>query len=229
MFVKKTRSIRSLVQVGAHSGGVTWVNFCWVCAAGLLEPLPHYSLPLLVNFGQICNFRNSNLSLSIFNELTQFLDWMKNRFTFRLQYKQIGTFANINMKNCLTPKNPKMCDPILVTLLKMRRHCSQSSRENVTPSSGTSPLASYKEVPPPPEVPIRMRWTPTWCLLTKLYQFELNLGEGLCIFTSFHFPDSELYLNGLDFIAAFYGMTVKTSMSCHKPETAYEKSKVQRK
>ena len=24
--------------------GVTWVNFCWVCAAGLSEPLPHYSL-----------------------------------------------------------------------------------------------------------------------------------------------------------------------------------------
>ena len=22
----------------------TWVNFCWVCAAGLSEPLPHYSL-----------------------------------------------------------------------------------------------------------------------------------------------------------------------------------------
>ena len=43
-----------------------------------------------------------------------------------------------------------MCDPILVTLLKMRPHYSQSSRENATPSSGTSPLASYKEVPPPP-------------------------------------------------------------------------------
>ena len=39
-----------------------------------------------------------------------------------------------------------MRDPILVTLLKY----SQSSRENVTPSSGTSPLASHKEVPPPP-------------------------------------------------------------------------------
>jgi len=25
-------------------GGVTWVNFCWVCVAGLLKPLPHYSL-----------------------------------------------------------------------------------------------------------------------------------------------------------------------------------------
>ena len=25
-------------------GGVTWVDFCWVCAAGFSEPLPHYSL-----------------------------------------------------------------------------------------------------------------------------------------------------------------------------------------
>ena len=42
-----------------------------------------------------------------------------------------------------------MCDPILVTLLKMQPHYSQSSLENATPSSGTSPVASYKEVPPP--------------------------------------------------------------------------------
>ena len=31
-------------------------------------------------------------------------------------------------------------------------HSSQSSHKNETPSSGTSPLASYKEVPHPPEV-----------------------------------------------------------------------------
>ena len=43
-----------------------------------------------------------------------------------------------------------MCDPILVTLLKMQTHHSQSNRENATPSSGTSPLAFNKEVPPPP-------------------------------------------------------------------------------
>ena len=43
-----------------------------------------------------------------------------------------------------------MYDPILVTLLKMRPHSSQSSRENATPSSGIFPLASYREVPPPP-------------------------------------------------------------------------------
>ena len=42
-----------------------------------------------------------------------------------------------------------MCNPILVTLMKMRPHYSQFSHENVTQSSGTSPLASYKEVPPP--------------------------------------------------------------------------------
>ena len=32
----------------------------------------------------------------------------------------------------------------------MRPHYSQSRRENATPSSATSPLASYKEVSPPP-------------------------------------------------------------------------------
>ena len=29
---------------GGGGGGGTWVNFCWVCAAGLSEPLPHYSI-----------------------------------------------------------------------------------------------------------------------------------------------------------------------------------------
>ena len=47
-----------------------------------------------------------------------------------------------------------MYDPIQVTVLKMQPHHSQSSRENATPSSGTSPLASDKEVlyPPSPGV-----------------------------------------------------------------------------
>ena len=45
-----------------------------------------------------------------------------------------------------------MCDPILVTLFKMRPHYSQSSCENATPSSSTSPLASYKEVTPPSDL-----------------------------------------------------------------------------
>ena len=63
-------------------------------------------------------------------------------FTFHLQYKHSGTFANRKYEE------QKMREPILVTLLKIRPHYSQSTRENATPSSGTSPLASYKEVPP---------------------------------------------------------------------------------
>ena len=39
------------------------------------------------------------------------------------------------------------------------------------------------------------------------YSFDLNLGEGLCICTSFHFPDSGLYLlNGFDFYFNLFWM-----------------------
>ena len=82
-----------------------------------------------------------------FNKLNE------EHLTFHLQYKYPDTFANRKYEQLSYPKNPKMCDPILVTLLKMQPHYSQSSRENATPSSGTSPLASYKEVPPPPGRP----------------------------------------------------------------------------
>ena len=71
----------------------------------------------------------------------------EDHFTFHLQYKHPGTFANREYEELPYLKNQKMCDPIPVTLLKVRPHDGQSSRENATPSSGTSPLASYNEVP----------------------------------------------------------------------------------
>ena len=74
---------------------------------------------------------------------------MKNTLLFICSTNILVRLLTVNMKNCLTPKNPKMCYPILATLLKMRPHYSQPSRENATPSSGMSPLASYKEVLPP--------------------------------------------------------------------------------
>ena len=65
-------------------------------------------------------------------------------------------------------------------------------------------------------------WAPAWRLHTKLYKFVLNissdisytnyffepnLGEGLRIFTSFHFPDSRLYLsNSFDFYFDLFWM-----------------------
>ena len=75
---------------------------------------------------------------------------MKNILLFTYSTNILCAFANHKYKELSYPQNQKMCDPILVTRLKMRPHYSQSSRENVTPSSGTSPLASYKEVPPCP-------------------------------------------------------------------------------
>ena len=74
---------------------------------------------------------------------------MKNTLLFICSTNILVRLLTVNTKNCLTPKNPKMCYPILATLLKMRPHYSQPSRENATPSSGMSPLASYKEVLPP--------------------------------------------------------------------------------
>ena len=76
-----------------------------------------------------------------------YIEW--GTLYFPLQHKHSGTFANRNYEELSYPKNQKMRDPILVTLLKKRPHFSQSSRENATQSSGTSPLASYKEVIPP--------------------------------------------------------------------------------
>ena len=67
--------------------------------------------PILVTFGQICNFCNPNSVTFYFYELTHGEHFT---FHFHLQYKHTGAFAN-----SVTPKKLKMCDPILVTLLKM--------------------------------------------------------------------------------------------------------------
>ena len=40
------KALGVVVVVGGVGGGVwgIWVDFCWVCAVGLSEPLPHNSL-----------------------------------------------------------------------------------------------------------------------------------------------------------------------------------------
>ena len=55
---------------------------------------------------------------------------MKNTLLFICSTNVLVCLLTVNMKNCLTPQNPKTCDPILVTPLKMRPHYSHSSREN---------------------------------------------------------------------------------------------------
>ena len=75
---------------------------------------------------------------------------MKNTSLFTYSTNIVVRLLTVHVKNFIYPKNTKMCHPILVTPLKMRPHYSQSRGENATPPSGASPLASYKEVPPPP-------------------------------------------------------------------------------
>ena len=76
-----------------------------------------------------------------------FINEMINTLFFTYSTNILVHLLTKNMKNCRTPKNPKMCDPILVTqLLKMQPHYSQSGSENATPSGCTFPSASYKEV-----------------------------------------------------------------------------------
>ena len=73
----------------------------------------------------MCNFGDSNLA------------------TFNLYfYCLIETILILYLLEFSHPKKWKMWDPVMVTLLKMQAHYSQSIRENATPSSGTSPLAS---------------------------------------------------------------------------------------
>ena len=54
---------------------------------------------------------------------------MKNTLLFTYSTNILVRLLTVNMKKCLTPKIRKMCEPILVTLLKMRPRYSQSSRE----------------------------------------------------------------------------------------------------
>ena len=61
----------------------------------------------------------------------------EEHFTFRLQYKHSGTFANLKYEDLSYPQKSE----------NVRPH-SGNSIETATPSSGTPQLASYKEVPP---------------------------------------------------------------------------------
>ena len=57
--MKMNMQVKRIFFPTRGGGAVTWVNICWVSAAGILEPLPHYNLfcpiidPILVTFGQM--------------------------------------------------------------------------------------------------------------------------------------------------------------------------------
>ena len=65
------------------------------------------------------NFRDPNL---VTFYLFIYLTLREEHFTFHLQYKHSGTSANRKYEELSYPKTQKICDPILVTLLKMPTH-----------------------------------------------------------------------------------------------------------
>ena len=92
----------------ARAGGFLGVTFCWVCAAGFLQPLPlKYS---------VANHRP---------HLGHFWYTVDNFFLYRI----------FPFSNPLNLRSAKMCDRILVILLKMQPN--QPSREYAAPFSGT--------------------------------------------------------------------------------------------
>ena len=128
-------------------GGGPGVNFCWV---SVYVPLASKSTspiivilwpiidPILVTFGQKCNFRYLNLvTFYLYIHLIS----NEEHFTFHQHYKHSGTFANRKYEELSYP--PK--------LENVRLH-STDSIDNATPNNSTSPLASYTEVPPPPGI-----------------------------------------------------------------------------
>ena len=133
--------IRVTAKSRGSGGEGTWVNVCQVYAAGLSEPPAHHSLfcgqYLLQTASQsllakYVIFVIPIQSLSIFYELTHFLDGMKNTLLFICSTNILVRLLNVN-----------------TVYENVQPLYSQSNCEKAIPSSRTSPLASHEEVPPP--------------------------------------------------------------------------------
>ena len=67
--------------------------------------------PISVTFGQICNFRAPKLVTFYYYELTHFFRLNEEHFTFHLQYKHSGTFANRKYEELSYSKNKTNAQP----------------------------------------------------------------------------------------------------------------------
>ena len=67
--------------------------------------------PILVTFGQICNFRDPNLVTFYFYELTHFLNWMKNTLLFTYSTNILVRLLTIIRRTVLPQKVRKCATP----------------------------------------------------------------------------------------------------------------------
>ena len=104
--------------------------------AGYVSRASRSPYPIIdpITFKQICNFRDPN-SVTFYLCISLVLN--EEHFTLHLQCKHSGTFANRKYGELPSPKGSE----------NVRPHCTNSvDNATPTPSSGTSPLASYEEV-----------------------------------------------------------------------------------
>ena len=85
-----------------------------------------------------------------YSQSSREIDYEQSLFFFLVHRAKRPRFSRL----AASPLNARARGLPLLNL-KKKRHCSQSSRENATPLNGTSPLASYKEVPGAPRDKMR--------------------------------------------------------------------------
>ena len=82
----------------------------------------------------MCNFRDPNLVTFYIYKLTHFFKLNEEHFTLHLQTTNILVrLLTINKKHCLTPKNPKMRDPIIVNPIQMQPYLVKGNTSNPYP------------------------------------------------------------------------------------------------
>ena len=72
---------------------------------------PLSSSPILVTFGQIWEFSRSQLSHFLFLRIDPFFRLNEEHFTFHLQYKHSGTFANRKYEELSYPQKSENVRP----------------------------------------------------------------------------------------------------------------------
>ena len=134
-------------------GGVTWVNFYWLRAAGLSEPLPDYSLFCSQILVYLCHFWEKVIFAISTWSLSVYASYLKNLLTrssgnelidtlVKLKEVKIFPFLYPYLPEFQIPQIPKIFYPILVTLIIMQPHYSQSSHENMWPHPAAHPHQS---------------------------------------------------------------------------------------
>ena len=146
-FLSRGRGILGLIFAGyvPLASQSPYPIIVWACKCNF--PDPNFS-----HFRLQCYWCTYLINPLLLKWIDPFFKVNEEHFTFHLQYTHSGKFANREYEELSYPKNPKMCDPILVThgkcnpiivnpVVKMRCHPAANSislLQGSNPSPGIS-------------------------------------------------------------------------------------------